>query len=96
MANEYQITFSTASLEATQSILRELSYSSSIYRVKGRTFFHFFDDDAEEEMPIATAEGLPDGIYFCDHGAGEGVLQELIQVLNHTYDDVDCEKLVSK
>ena len=47
-------------------------------------------------MPIATAEGLPDGIYFCDHGAGEGVLQELIKVLNHTYDDVDCEKLVSK
>ena len=88
MTTKYHLAFSPTTPERTKDILRGLSYSSSIYRIEGRTFFHYFDDNAEEEMPIATTEGLSDGIYFCDHGKGEMVLSELLDVLHSMYDNV--------
>ena len=88
MGFEYQLTFQIDNKENVQDILRNLSYSASIHQIEGRTIFHFFDDESEDEMPVASIEILDNGLYFCDHGKGGSLLQEVTNFLNEKYNDV--------
>ena len=88
MGTEYQLTFQMDDKENVHDILRNLSYSASIHQIEGRTLFHFFDDEAEDEMPVSTIEVIPNGIYFCDYGNGNSLLEEVTNFLKEKYNDV--------
>ena len=93
MGYEYKLKLGVGCGENIETVLKALSSYDKSYEVGGRVCHDFRIETNIGEMPSATVEIEDEGLYFCDHGTGAEILNELQRILAVRFGPVQCNEV---